>query len=111
MKRIITMMLVAVTASFSVLVFAGTPVKQSELPKAAQTFRQHAASSQVSSTAQSQGVGITLSSPSFRAGVQYDQGFASGDGISDDFKLWLSRHTGLCIDKAVCRYRDVHKVR
>lgn len=38
MKRIITMMLVAVTASFSALMFAGTPVSQSELPKAAQTF-------------------------------------------------------------------------
>ena len=38
MKRIIILMLVAVTASFSTLVFAGTPVKQSELPKAAQTF-------------------------------------------------------------------------
>lgn len=38
MKRIITMMLVAITASFSALVFAGTPINQSELPKAAQTF-------------------------------------------------------------------------
>lgn len=38
MKRIITMMLVAVTASFSAFVFAGTPIKQSEIPKAAQTF-------------------------------------------------------------------------
>lgn len=38
MKRLIVLMLVAVTASFSALVFAGTPISQSELPKAAQTF-------------------------------------------------------------------------
>ena len=31
-------MLVALTASLSALVFAGTPISQSELPKAAQTF-------------------------------------------------------------------------
>ena len=72
-------------------------------------FRQHAASSQVSSTAQSQGTGITMSSPSFRAGVQYDQGFASGDGMSDDFKRWLSRHPGLSIGEALHRYRDEQK--
>ncbi|MDE7378646.1 MAG: relaxase/mobilization nuclease domain-containing protein [Paraprevotella sp.] len=55
---------------------------------------------------QSQGAGITLSSPSFKSGVQDDQGFASGNGISDDFKLWLSRHLGLSIDEALHRYRD-----
>ena len=38
MKRIITLMLVAATASLSAHVFAGTPIKQSELPKGAQTF-------------------------------------------------------------------------
>lgn len=37
MNRIISMMLVVIAAS-SALVFAGTPIKQSELPKAAQTF-------------------------------------------------------------------------
>ena len=55
--------------------------------------------------------GIALSSPSFRAGVQDDQGFVSGDGISDDFKLWLSRHPGLSIDEALHRYRDEQKAK
>ena len=65
----------------------------------------------MTSTSQSQGAGITLSSPSFRGGVQDDQGFASGDGISDDFKLWLSRHPGLSIDEALHRYRDEQKAK
>ena len=42
-------------------------------------FPQHTASSKVASNSQSQGVGITLSSPSFRGGVKDDQGFAWGD--------------------------------
>lgn len=74
-------------------------------------FRQHTASSKVASTAQSQGAGFTLSSPSFRARIQDDQSFASGDGISDDFKLWLSRHPGLSIDEALHRYRDEQKAK
>ena len=84
-------------------------------------FRQPSASSKVDSISQSQGAGITLSSPSFRAGVQDDQGFASGYGISDvigsaaslseEFKLWLSRHPGLSIDEALHRYRDEQKAK
>ena len=74
-------------------------------------FRQHTAASKVASTAQSQGAGITLSSPSFKGGKQDDQGLASGDGISDDFKLWLSRHPGLSIDEALRRYRDEQKAK
>ena len=73
--------------------------------------RQHTASSKVASTAQSQGSVITLSSPSFRGGVQDDQGFSSGNGITDDFKLWLSRHPGLSIDEALHRYRDEQKTK
>ena len=79
-------------------------------------FRQPPALSKVASSAQSQGAGITLSSPSFRSGAQDDQGIASGDGISDvigsaaslskEFKLWLSRHPGLSIDEALHRYLD-----
>ena len=42
-------------------------------------FRQHIDSSKVASTSQPKGAGITLSSPSFRGGVQDDQGFAYGD--------------------------------
>ncbi len=74
-------------------------------------FRQPPASSKVASISQSQGAGITLSSPSFRGGVQDNQGFASGDGISDDFKLWLSGHPGLSIEEALHRYRDEQKAK
>ncbi|MBD5199676.1 MAG: hypothetical protein HDS83_04725 [Bacteroidales bacterium] len=73
------------------------------------------------STTQSQGAGITLTLPSFRGGAQDNQGFASGDGISDvigsaalpseEFKLWLSRHPGLSIDEALRRYRDEQKAK
>ncbi|MDE6536728.1 MAG: relaxase/mobilization nuclease domain-containing protein, partial [Muribaculaceae bacterium] len=66
---------------------------------------------QRSTSTQSQGAGIALSSASFRSGAQDDQGFASGDGISDDFKLWLSRHPGLSIDEALRRYRDEQKAK
>ena len=38
MKRTITMVLAALATSFSAHVFAGTPIKQSDLPKSAQTF-------------------------------------------------------------------------
>ena len=74
-------------------------------------FRQHTAASKVASTAQSQGAGITLTSPSFRDGVQDDRGFACGNGMTDDFKLWLSRHPGLSIDEALHRYRDEQKAK
>lgn len=68
-------------------------------------------SSQRCTTSPSQGAGITLSSPSFRGGVQDDQSFTSGYGISDDFKLWLSCHPGLSIDEARHRYRDEQKAK
>ena len=85
-------------------------------------FRQHTASSKVSSTSQPQGVGITLSSPSFRGGAQDDQGFGVGSGgisdvigsaasLSEEFKLWLNRHPGLSIDEAIRRYRDEQKAK
>lgn len=38
MKRFFSLMLVAIVASMSAMVFAGTPIKPTELPKAAQTF-------------------------------------------------------------------------
>ena len=38
MKKILTLMIVVIAASFSVSVHAGTPINQSDLPKAAQTF-------------------------------------------------------------------------
>ena len=77
-----------------------------------ESFKQHSSAPQVSSTLQSQGVGITLSSSSFRGRVQDDQGVGvGGNGISDDFKLWLSRHPGLSIDEALHRYRDEQKAK
>ena len=84
-------------------------------------FRQLSASPKATSTSQSQGAGITLTSPSFRGGVQDDQGFASGVGISDvigsaaspreEFKLWLSRHPGLNIEESLHRYQDEPKAK
>lgn len=59
----------------------------------------------------SQGAVIRFSSPSLRGGIQDDQGFDSGNGISDDFKLWLSRHPGLSIEEAIRRYRDEQKTK
>ena len=77
-----------------------------------EALRQHAASSKAPSTTQSQGAGITLTLPSFRGGAQDDKGFGiGGNGISDDFKLWLSRHPGLSIDEALHRYRDEQKAK
>lgn len=66
---------------------------------------------QRTTTAQSQGTGISISTPFFRSGTQDDQGFASVNGMSDDFKLWLSRHPGLSIDEALRRYRDEQKAK
>ena len=67
---------------------------------------------QRSTTSQPQGNGITMASPSFRGGVQDNQGFGIGSGgISNDFKLWLSRHPVLSIAEAVHRYRDEQKQR
>ena len=74
-------------------------------------FRQHTASSKVASTAQSQGAGITRTSPSFSGNPIPDEGFAHGSALPDDFKLWLSRHPGLSIDEALHRYRDEQKAK
>lgn len=64
-----------------------------------------------SKTVQSQGAGITLSTPSLRGNAQNDQGFTGGEGLSDDFKMWLKRHPGLSIDEALHRYRDEQKAK
>ena len=74
-------------------------------------FRQHTASSQVSSTSQSQEAGIILTSPSFSGNPIPDEGFAHGSALPDDFKLWLSRHPGLSIDEALHRYREEQKAK
>ncbi len=64
-----------------------------------------------STTAQSQGAGITLSTPSLRGNAQNDQGFSGGEVLSDDFKMWLSRHPGLSIEEALHRYRDEQRAK
>ena len=75
MKRILTMMLVAATTSFSALVFAGTPVKQSELPKAAQTFlSKHFPGDNVKKAEKEQG----------RRGAEYEVDLVSGAEV--DFR-------------------------
>lgn len=77
-----------------------------------ESFKQHSAACQASSTSQLQDAEITLSSPSFRGGVQDDQGVGvGGNGITDDFKMWLSRHPELSIDEALHRYRDEQKAK
>lgn len=75
MKRIVSMMLVVIAASFSALVFAGTPIKQSELPKAAQTFlSKHFPGDNVKKAEKEQG----------RRGAEYDVDLASGAEV--DFR-------------------------
>ncbi len=67
--------------------------------------------SRQSTTAHSQAAGITLSTPSFRGNTPEDQGFAGGEALSDDFKMWLNRHPGLSIDEALRRYRDEQRAK
>lgn len=71
-----------------------------------EAFKQQMTASQSASVNISQGAGITLSSPFFGGTPIQDEGFAHGSAITDDFKLWLSRHPGLSIDEALRRYRD-----
>ena len=59
----------------------------------------------------SQGAGITLSSPSLGGVPIHDEGFEQGPAITDDFKLWLSRHPGLTIEEALHRYREEQKTK
>lgn len=75
MKRIITMMLVAITASLSAFVFAGTPINKSELPKAAQTFlSKHFPGDDIRKVEKEQG----------RRGAEYDVDLVSGAEV--DFR-------------------------
>ncbi|WP_289769386.1 hypothetical protein [Muribaculum intestinale] len=67
--------------------------------------------SQSASVNISQGAGITLSSPSLGGVPIHDEGFAQGPAITDDFKLWLSRHPGLTIEEALHRYREDQKTK
>ncbi len=64
-----------------------------------------------SKTIPSQEAGITFSTPSFRGNSPENQGFAGGECLSDDFKMWLNRHPGLSIDEALRRYRDEQRAK
>lgn len=67
--------------------------------------------SQATSNNLTQGAGITLSSPSFGGAPIQDEGFAHGPALTDDFKLWLSRHHSLTIEEALHRYREEQKAK
>ena len=73
-------------------------------------FKQSQSLGNVSSS-HTQGAGINLSLSSFSGNPIPDEGFAHGSALSDDFKLWLSRHPGLSIDEALHRYRDEQKAK
>lgn len=71
MKRSLTLVLSALVAS-SAMIFAGTPIAQSELPKAAQTFlTKHFAGDQVRKAEKDQG----------RRGLEYEVDLNSGAEI------------------------------
>ena len=60
---------------------------------------------------QSQGSGISFSNAMAGNAPQQDESFAHGNGLSDDFKLWLNRHPGLTIEEALHRYREEQKAK
>ncbi len=64
-----------------------------------------------SSASSSPSAGITLSSPSIGGAPIQDEGFAHGSALTDDFRLWLSRHPGLTIEEAFHRYREEQKAK
>ncbi|MCM1141258.1 MAG: PepSY-like domain-containing protein, partial [Muribaculum sp.] len=69
MKKILATMLLMVVASVSATIFAGTPIKQSELPKAAQSFiTKYFPKDQVRKVEKDNG----------RRGMEYEVDFTSG---------------------------------
>ena len=75
MKRIIFLVFVVFTASFLACVFAGTPIKQSQLPQAAQTFlSKYFPSDKLKTAEKEQGY----------RGAEYDVDLASGAEV--DFR-------------------------
>ncbi len=69
MKRLMSLMLAIVAASASAIIIAGTPINQSELPKAARSFiTKHFASEQVKKVEKDNG----------RRGMEYEVDFTSG---------------------------------
>ncbi|MCI8999271.1 MAG: hypothetical protein HFJ95_09840 [Muribaculaceae bacterium] len=69
MKKFFSLMLIGIAASMSASMYAGTPIKQSELPKAAQTFMtKHFPNEQVKKVEKDNG----------RRGMEYEVDFISG---------------------------------
>ena len=60
---------------------------------------------------QSQNYGTRLSHVSAAGTTESQEGFTNGNGLPDDFKLWLSRHPGLAIEDALHRYREEQKAK
>lgn len=60
---------------------------------------------------QSQNYGIRLSHVSAAGTTESQEGFTNGNGLPNDFKLWLSRHPGLAIEDALHRYREEQKAK
>ena len=76
-----------------------------------EAFKRQMTASQSASVNNSQRAGITFSSPSFGGAPIQDEGFAHGLALTDDFKLWLSRHPDLTIEEALHRYREEQKTK
>lgn len=75
MKRILSLMLVAFVVSVSAMMYAGTPIKSSDLPKAAQTFlSKHFPGEEIRKVEKGQG----------RRGVEYEVEFRNGTEV--DFR-------------------------
>ncbi len=69
MKKFFSLMLITIVASLSAMVYAGTPIKQTELPKAAQTFlSKHFPGDEVLKAEKEQG----------RRGMEYEVDLSSG---------------------------------
>ena len=76
-----------------------------------EAFKRQMTASQSAFVNNSQRAGISLSSPSLGVAPIQDEGFAHGSTLTDDFKLWLSRHPGLTIEEAFHRYREEQKAK
>ncbi|MBD5356090.1 MAG: hypothetical protein HDR88_03675 [Bacteroides sp.] len=72
MKKFFSLMLITIVASVSAMVYAGTPIKQTELPKAAQTFlSKHFPGDEVLKAEKEQG----------RRGMEYEVDLKSGTEV------------------------------
>lgn len=74
-------------------------------------FKRQMTASMGTSDNLTQGAGITLSSPAIGSAPIKYEGFTNGAALSDDFKLWLSRHPDHTIEEALHRYREEQKAK